>query len=187
MGAGVALRLAISHPARITALVLMASTAEASSPEATAAIGQVRDVWVSTPAPSEDIMDAAIGAWGGGPDVNGVRAQRVKRDWVARHSGAENIDAILQSMDRRDNLFSRLHEIAVPVLLVHGERDETWDVQGAFRIRDAIGTDKARIHIVKDSGHLVIHMRDSEDVCQLISDFVRQVLPEGLRGQPVGL
>jgi pimeloyl-ACP methyl ester carboxylesterase len=76
MGSCIALRIALSHPSRITALALMSSTAEASSPEATAALSQMRDIWVSTPTPSEEIMDIAIRSWGGDPDVKGPRAQR---------------------------------------------------------------------------------------------------------------
>lgn len=178
MGSCIALRIALSHPSRITALILIGSTAEASSPEATTAFSQMRDIWVSTPTPSEEIMDTAIRTWGGDPDVKGPRARRVKEHWVARHSGAENVDPILQSMEQRESLLPRLHEIAAPVLLVHGEKDETtWKVEGALRIRDAIGKAKAKTYIVKDSGHLVIHMRDSEDVSQAIAKFLNQAFP----------
>jgi 3-oxoadipate enol-lactonase len=178
MGACIALRIAISNPSRVTALVVMASTAEPSSPEGTAAIGQVRDIWVSTPSPSEEIMDVAIQAWGGAPDVKGPRAQRVKRHWLQRHSGAENVDAVLESVDRRENLLPRLHEIMVPVMLIHGEQDETWKLENILHIRDALVSAKVKTHIVKDSGHLVIYMRDSKDVSQVIAEFVSQVLPQ---------
>jgi 3-oxoadipate enol-lactonase len=156
----------------------MASTADASSVEATAAVDQVRDIWVSTPSPSEEIMDVAIRGWGGDLDVNCPRAQRIKQNWAARHSGAENVDSILQSVNQRESLLPRLHEITVPVLLIHGEKDETWNIQGALRIQDAIGKAKAQTYIVKDSGHLVIYMRDSEDVSQIIAKFMHQIFPQ---------
>jgi 3-oxoadipate enol-lactonase len=175
MGAAVVLRIALAHPSRITALTLMGSTAEASTPEGDASTQQMRDIWVSTPSPSEDIMDIGIRSWGGDPDVTGPRAKRIKQYWVTRHSGAESVDAILQSVNERDALLPRLHEITVPVLLIHGEKDETWELEGALRIQDAIGKDKAKTYIVKDSGHLVIHMRDSEDVSQAIAKFINQV------------
>jgi 3-oxoadipate enol-lactonase len=179
MGSCIALRIALSHPARITALVLMASTVDASSPEGKAAFYQMRDIWVSTPTPSEEIMNIGIQGWGGEPDVKGPRALRVKHYWVERYSGAESVDAILKSVEERDNLFPRLHEIAVPVLLVHGELDETWKLEGMLRIRDALANAKVETYVVKGSGHLVIHMRDSEDVSQAIAQFVNQVLPQG--------
>jgi len=173
MGACIAMRTALSHPSRTSALILMASTAEAS-----AVVAQMRDVWVSTPEPSAAIMDLAIQSWGGNPDVNGPRAQRVKSDWIARHSGAENVDPVLQSVDEREHLLPRLREISVPVLLVHGEKDETWKLDGALRIRDAIGEARSEIYVVKDSGHLVVHMRDSEDVSRVIARFVERVLTQ---------
>ena len=176
MGSGIALRMALSHPSLVTALVLMSSTADAPTAEGVAAIDKVRDVWVSTPSPSEKIMNIAMMGWGGDPDVHGPRAQLVKRHWVERHSGAENVDAILQSVNQRESLFHRLHEVTVPSLLVHGDRDETWDLQGALRIRDALVNADVKMHIVKDTGHLLIHMRDSEDVSQVIWEFIRGVL-----------
>jgi len=178
MGSSIALRIALSHPARITSLVLMGSTADASSPEGKATIYQMRDIWVSTPTPSEEIMNISIRGWGGEPDVKGPRALRVKHYWAERHSGAENVDAILQSVDQRDNLFPRLHEITAPALLVHGELDETWKLEGMLRIRDALVNAKVETYVVKGSGHLVIHMRDSEDVSQVIAQFVNQALPQ---------
>jgi pimeloyl-ACP methyl ester carboxylesterase len=178
MGACIAMRIALSHQPRTSALILMASTSEPSNPEASAATGQMRDIWASTPSPSEEIMDIGIRSWGGDQDVNGPRAHRVKSDWKSRHSGAENVDSILQSVDQRENLLSRVHEFTVPVLLVHGEKDETWKLEGALRIRDAIGKDKAEIYIVQNSGHLVIYMRESEDVSQIIAKFLKQIRPQ---------
>lgn len=178
MGAGIALHIALSHPSRITALILMGSTADATTAEATAAISQVRDIWVSTPSPSEEIMDIAIRGWGGDPDVKGPRAQRIKRYWAERHSGAENVDPVLQSIEQREFLFPRLHEITAPVLLVHGEKDETWKLEGMLHIRDALVNTQVKTYVVKDSGHLVIHMRDSEDVSQVMVKFIDEVLPQ---------
>jgi 3-oxoadipate enol-lactonase len=153
----------------------MASTAVASNAESTAAINQVRDIWVSTPSPSEDIMDVAIQGWGGDPNVLGPRAKLIKRHWVTRHSGAENVDAILQSVEQRESLLQRLHEVSVPVLLVHGEMDESWKLQGALDIRDQLVNSKVALIVVKKSGHLVVHMRDSEDVSQAIAKFVNGI------------
>lgn len=178
MGAGIALRIALSHCSHVTALILMGSTSDASIPEAIAAISKVRDIWVSTSSPSEEIIDIAIRAWGGDPDLNGPCAQRIKRYWVARHSGADNVDPILQSVDQGECLLPKLHDITVPVLLIHGGDDETWKLEEALRIQDAIGKAKAKTHIVKDSGHLVVHMRDSEDISQVIAEFVKRDVPK---------
>jgi esterase/lipase len=66
----------------------------------------------------------------------------------------------------------------VPVVLIHGEQDETWELEKMLHIRDARVSTKVKTHVVKDSGHLVIYMRDSEDVSQVIAEFVSRVLPQ---------
>ena len=173
MGACIALRLALSHQSRIDALILMSSTAGEESAEGKAAITQVRDIWVSSPSPSEEIMNIAIQGWGGDPNVNGPRAQRIKRDWIERHSGADQIDPVLQSVTQRDNLLEQLREITVPVLIVHGQLDATWGLEHAINIQNALVNAKVTMKVVKESGHLVVWTRDSEDVSRMIADFVK--------------
>jgi 3-oxoadipate enol-lactonase len=176
MGSLIALRIALAHPSRVTALALLACLATAASPEGIALINQVRDIWVSTPTPSEDIMNAAIRGWGGDPDVTGPRAQRIKRDWVDRHSGAENIDEILESLNVRDDIRPRLGEIKTRVLIMNGELDETWKLEEREIVRDGMVNADVKFEVVKGSGHLVVYTRDSEDVSRMIGDFVREVL-----------
>lgn len=174
MGSLIATRLALAYPTRVDGLCLLSSTATAESPEAAAAVAQVRDIWVSTDAPSESIMDIAIQGWGGEADLAGPRATQIKRHWVSRHSGAENIDAILASVVGRDNILGRLKEITVPVLLVHGELDATWKVQEAEAIRDALVNARVKLEVLKGVGHMVIWLRESRDVSDLIAGFVKE-------------
>lgn len=172
MGGCIALRMALSHQSHLEGLIIMSTTASEESLEGKAAITQVRDIWVSTPSPSEEIMNIAIQGWGGDPDVNGPRAKQIKRDWIERHSGAERIDSVLQSVTQRDNLLGRLQEITVPVLIVHGQLDATWNLEHAANIEKALVNAKVTIEVVRDSGHLVVWMRDSEDVSRMMADFV---------------
>ena len=175
MGALIALRLSLAHPSRVKALVLMASLATTGSPEAIAMMLEFRDAWVSTgAAPSENIMNAAIVLWGGDPDVTGARAHRIKHDWVERHSGLENVDAILQSVNGRDDIRGRLHEIKIPVLIVHGELDETWKLEEARIARDGLINAEVRFKVIEGCGHLVLWIRDSEDVSEMIGDFLKE-------------
>ncbi|KAI8801831.1 putative alpha/beta hydrolase [Cladochytrium replicatum] len=177
MGALIALRAALTAPLRITALVVMAATGAASSEQDTANFRIVRNIWVSTPTPPEPIMDASIVAWGGDPDVNGVRSRRIKDAWIARHSGAENVDAVLKSVVGRDDVLERLGSLEMPVLIVHGEHDATWPLEHAENIQAALKKAKSvRLEVVKESGHLVVAMRDSEDVSELIVGFAKEVV-----------
>lgn len=174
MGASVALQLALTHQHRISGLVLIGATASAATPQETEAFSQLSKAWSSTPTPSDDVMNLAIQSWGGNPDVNSARAQMIKSYWVARHSGAKNIEAVLESNQERKDIIAGLEDIRVPVLMVHGELDAAYSLEGAEVIRDHLVNADVKFEVVKDSGHLVIGMRDSEDVSQLIGDFVNR-------------
>ena len=120
-------------------------------------------------------MNAAIRAWGGDPDVEGPRSRRIKWDWVERYSGAENVDPVLESMNVRDDIRGRLGEVKVKVLIVHGEVDQGWKVEEAEMVRDGLVNAEVRFEVIRGSGHLIIWMRDSEDVSGIIGEFVREV------------
>jgi pimeloyl-ACP methyl ester carboxylesterase len=172
MGAMVALRMALLEPARVSGLVLLGASETLPSEASKKAFGQVRDIWVATPTPSEEIMNISIVAWGGAPDVNGDRATRVKDYWVKRHSGPEHVDEILFSVLHRSDITDRLGEIQAPVLLIHGEKDETYPLADAELIRDKLtGSADVQLKVIDGSGHLVIHMRDPHDIAQLINNF----------------
>jgi 3-oxoadipate enol-lactonase len=174
MGGGIAMHMALSHSSRITALVLMSTTASEGTQESKAAMVQMLDTWFSTPSPSEELMDIAMKSWGGDPDVNCPRAQQIKRHWVERHSDPQRVGDVLMSVMDRENLLGRLHEIVVPVLIVHGEMDAIWPLEQAMDIRKGLINAKVSFEIIKGSGHLILWIRDSEDISRMIADFVNK-------------
>jgi pimeloyl-ACP methyl ester carboxylesterase len=176
MGSMIALRLALLDQARFPCLVLLGSNASAATDAQRSAFYQLRDIWVATPAPSEQIMNAAILSWGGNADVDGPRATQIKRDWVQRHSGAENVVPTLDSMMERDALLDRLGEICVPVLLIHGEDDKTYPLQDAVEIQERLVNADVHLEVVKGGGHLLIHLREAEDVAGWIQAFAQKLL-----------
>ncbi|RHZ51860.1 hypothetical protein CDV55_103189 [Aspergillus turcosus] len=176
MGSMIALRLALLDQARFPGLVLLGSNASAATDAQRSAFYQLRDIWVATPAPSEEIMNAAILSWGGNPDVDGPHATRIKQDWVQRHSGAENVVPTLNSMMERDAVLDRLGEICIPVLLIHGEDDKTYPLRDAVEIQQSLVNADVRLQVVKGEGHLLIHLREARDVAEWIQDFSQKVL-----------
>lgn len=179
MGASVVLHTALSHPSRVAALVVIAATGKSATTEQKESFEQLAQVWASTPVPSEEVMDAAIRSWGGEPDLSGPYARRIKDHWATRHAGAENINAILQSNQEREDILGRLEAIQGPVLMIHGEKDGTYPLDGAEAIRDGLRNATVKFEVIKDSPHLVIGMRDSEDVSILIENFVKEVTTKG--------
>jgi pimeloyl-ACP methyl ester carboxylesterase len=176
MGSMIALRLALLDQARFVGLVLLGSNASAATDAQRSAFYQLCDIWVATPSPSEQIMNAGILSWGGDPDVEGSRATHIKQDWVQRHSGAENVEPTLDSMMERDALLDRLGEIRVPVLLIHGEDDKTYPLQDAVEIKERLVNADVRLEVVKGGGHMLIHLREAKDVAEWIQGFVQKVL-----------
>ncbi|GFF97715.1 putative esterase YtxM [Aspergillus udagawae] len=176
MGSMIALRLALLDRARFSGLILLASNASASTDAQRTAFYQLSDTWIATPAPSEQIMNAAILSWGGNPDLEGPRATRIKEDWIQHHSGAENVVPILNSMMERDSLLDQLGEIRVPVLLIQGEDDKTYPLQDVLEIKEGLVNADVCLEIVKDEGHLLIHLREAKDVAGWIQAFVQKVL-----------
>jgi len=166
--------MALSYSSRITALVLMATTASEGTQESKAAVIQMTDIWFSTPSPSEELMDNAMKSWGGDPDVNCPRAQQIKRHWVERPSDPQRVGDVLMSVMDRENVLGRLHEIAVPVLIVHGEMDTTLPLDQAMAMRKGLLNAKVSFEIIKGFGHLILWIRDSEDVSRMIADFVNK-------------
>ncbi|KAL2869530.1 alpha/beta fold hydrolase [Aspergillus lucknowensis] len=176
MGSMIALRLAMLDQPRFVGLVLLASNASAVTEAQRSAFYQLCDIWVAAPAPSEQIMNAAILSWGGNPDVDGPRATQIKQDWIHRHSGAENVVPTLNSMMERDALLDRLGEIHVPVLLIHGEDDKTYPLQDAVDIKERLVNTDVSLEVVNGEGHLLIQLREANDVAEWILDFVKRVL-----------
>ncbi|CEL08508.1 hypothetical protein ASPCAL11657 [Aspergillus calidoustus] len=175
MGTMVALRIALLQQTKLTGLILLSANASAASEAHKTGFPQLRDIWTATPSPSDAIMNGAILAWGGATDVNSPRAQRIRDDWVQRHSGKENIDPTLASMMGRESLLGRLSEIRVPVLLVQGEDDRTYPVADAEEIQRGLVNAPVSLEVLKGEGHLLVYLRESEDVTGLIRGFAARV------------
>ncbi|KAI9879512.1 MAG: hypothetical protein M1830_008304 [Pleopsidium flavum] len=158
MGSCIALRIALKHPARVLALVLMAATSTAATAADKQAFEYVR-------------QPGAVPSTSNPPSF-----QRIKTEWVARQSGAENVDAIFETIVERDDITDMLASIRHPVLLIHGRLDRTWKMEEAVIIRDALINAKVRLEALEDCGHRVIYARDSEGVGMLIRDFIAQVM-----------
>lgn len=178
MGAMVSLRIALLPTnLNITGLILLGVNTTPPSDAAKASLKYVRDIWTSTAQPSEDIMNLSIQAWGGSPDIEGPRAKKVKEHWVERHSGSENVDNIMDSINNQDDIRGRLREVAVQkVLLVHGSDDLTYPVGEAELVKKGLtAVGDVRLEILDGVGHLVFHIRKGEDVVRLIERFVVDV------------
>ena len=67
-------------------------------------------------------------------------------------------------------MWERLHELAIPVLLVVGEEDVKFR-NIAHEMKDRIG-DNARLEVITEAGHTV-HLEQSQQVAELLSGFLQ--------------
>jgi pimeloyl-ACP methyl ester carboxylesterase len=152
MGGGVALDLTLTHPERVARLVLIATgprvprTAEASAP-----ITLLR-----THGKTRAVM------------------AEILHHWFYRQPDADEFEPILEDAMRwpEEALFevrasleandysSRLREIAVPTLVIHGERDHTRPVEQARDTAKALPD--GRLVVIPEAGHTPMHEAPAE-------------------------
>ena len=173
MGSLIAMRIALNYPQYVNGVVALSSTSRAATPEAVALFQQVYDVWISTPTPSEEIMNLSIQAWGGSPDITCNRAMTIKKNWCERYNGAKNVEAIAQAVNSRDDIVGRLSDIECPILLIQGEKDTTWSLEEAEitvkQLKDG------EVKVVPATGHMLIFIRDAPEVNGWIEEFAKRL------------
>jgi pimeloyl-ACP methyl ester carboxylesterase len=174
MGSLISLRMALKYPSRVDGIVAMSSISRAATKEVIEVFTQFYNGWVSTTTPSEELMNLAIVGWGGdNVNVNSDRAKIIKRDWTERYSGIVNVEGIAESLNTRDDIVDELTHVKCPVSLIHGEMDTTWGVEEAEieleKLRDG------ELKIVKGEGHMLIFIREAEDVNGWIEEFLKKL------------
>jgi 3-oxoadipate enol-lactonase len=115
-GGFIALRVALSAPGRVRALVLLDSQAGTEDPEVVPLYQGMLDEWVAK-GPSDEIASAAAGLILGEPGLN--------ETWIARWKARPHQSIALpgQTLITRDDITDRLGAISVPALVVHGTSD----------------------------------------------------------------
>ena len=151
----------------------MSSTCRAATPEVVALFHEFYKGWVSTPVPSEDLMNLGMMGWGGTIDINSKRCKMVKQQWSERYNGEDKVDAIAESLNIRDDVVSKLGGIKVPVLLIHGQKDITWSLEEAeIAVK---GLARGELKVVEGVGHMVIFIREADDVNAWIAEFLEKL------------
>jgi 3-oxoadipate enol-lactonase len=115
-GGFLSLRVALTAPERVAALVLLDTEAGAYGPEELAAFGPLRDGWL-TYGPIDDIANV-VAAIILGDEVESAR-------WIAfwRTRPKELFEHSSACLFERDSVVDRLGEITCPALVVHGTAD----------------------------------------------------------------
>lgn len=143
-GGYAAQRLALKHPDRVDALLLMSTCGNVDPKEMLEMCGQMRDAWRSIgPIPDlvNELMTAIIG-----PEEGVSSFWKVWRPkWEAR-SGEEIFHAMNNLMER-DDIEPLLGKITQPALVSHGEADQGVPIELGERLAAALPNSKPLIRL----------------------------------------
>ena len=158
MGAGIALRFALAHPVRTRALLLAAFPAAADTPGSYASVAGAFAARIES-----DGLEAA-GAefvWGPSAGLDGAAAALVRRGFLEHspHGLAHTLRGVIAVQPSVASLAPRLAELAIPTLVVVGERDQ---LSLATSRKLAAALPNGRLVEIARAGHLVNLARPAE-------------------------
>ncbi|HWK45975.1 MAG TPA: alpha/beta hydrolase [Stellaceae bacterium] len=145
-GGFLSMRAALLEPERVNSLVLLATRAATDSAETVENFRQLRDEWRRNGAKnvSGPLAEVLLG-----PDVDPV-------PWVERWArmGLGDMDLPLRALMERDDLTSKLPDIACPSIVVHGTADKAIDIEhGKHLAQNLPGC--SGLHPQEGAGHAV--------------------------------
>ena len=145
-GGSVALRFALKHPERVSALILLGTQAGAEDPEKVATFQAMLDVWEAeglTDQLAETIAALILGNGFPGRDV-----------WIAkwRQIPRSLLRPAFKALVGRDDIHDRLGEITAPTLVVHGTADAAINIELAQRLSSELANCRSLITI-EGGGH----------------------------------
>ena len=150
MGARFCLHLALSNPEMVRGLVLLSGTAGIEDPEERA---QRRDQDVRTAARIKaEGLEAFLDAWLAQPLFAELSDERAFRDERLENTVTGLMSSLQQAgTGSQDPSWHRLSGLAMPVLVLAGDRDEKFAAL-ARRMADEIGAN-ATLALIPDAGH----------------------------------
>jgi pimeloyl-ACP methyl ester carboxylesterase len=127
-GGFIALRFALRHPERVSALILLGTQAGSEDPVKVATYRTMLDVWETDGL--NDQLAETIAAIMLGNDWPGRQAWITK--W--RQKPRSLLRQAFEALAGRDDIHDRLGEIKAPTLVIHGTADAAIDIEEAERL-----------------------------------------------------
>ena len=163
-GGFLSLRAALRAPDRVRALVLIDTQAGLEASEALPLYEGMNAEWTANgPAAVQDAIAGLIL----GP---GIDPQPWFDKWAA--APRETFNLPFRCLVDRDDITDRLSEIACPVIIFHGDRDESIPMEKAEVLRTSLPGCEALV-VVKGAPHAA-NMSHPDQVNGPLSDFLRQ-------------
>jgi pimeloyl-ACP methyl ester carboxylesterase len=143
-GAFLGMRCALTHPAQVRALVLIAAQTGIDDPTTRQGYQQIFDAWIANKLP--DQIATTIEQILFGPDWPGAAAWREK--WHAMT--VPNLRGAFDALVNRDDIGDKVSVIRVPTLIIHGDADNAIPLAKARAMRASIPNAEM---VVVEGGH----------------------------------
>jgi pimeloyl-ACP methyl ester carboxylesterase len=129
-GGFIALRVALTAPERVRALIVMGSSGQAEDPQVADSYRQLAATWREH-GPIEPLLDIVASICLGEFD-----ATPWKNKW--RGVDGDHLTRILETLVDRDDLTNRLNEIQTSTLVLHGDADAAYPLARASHLVDQL-------------------------------------------------
>jgi 2-succinyl-6-hydroxy-2,4-cyclohexadiene-1-carboxylate synthase len=168
MGGRIALHIALAHPDLVHRLILVSATPGIEDDRARAARREADEAQAAELARSGDI-DGFLQRWLAGPLFATLPAEKAGLE-ARRTNTAAGLASSLRGLGTgtQDNLWPRLAELAMPVLVVAGQADATYS---AIAERMAAAIPKAQLALLPGAGHTA-HLEQPERFAGLVCAFL---------------
>ena len=173
-GGFTALRFALKHPDRVSALILIDTQAGVEDPEKVATYEVMLDVWEAEGL--NDQLAETIAAIVLGNEWPGRAA------WIAkwRQRPRSLLRPAFQALVGREDIHDRLGDIKAPAMVIHGTADAAIDLELAQRLCSGLANCRPLVAI-KGGGH-ASNLTHPELVNLAIQEFLSELALRTLRG-----
>ena len=140
-GGFLSLRAALRHPDRVSALVLIDTTAGVDDEETRAGYRQMFDTWMQAGPVDELTSTVADLILGDDPAL--------REEWIARWKAKppEELVEPARCLLERDDVSDRLREIGCPALMIHGTADESIPISEAEAMDAALPESRGVVRV----------------------------------------
>ncbi len=161
-GGFLSLRVALTAPERVRALILLDTQAGTEDPDVVPGYEALRDTWLAA-GPVDELVETVAGLIISDPEVDPI--------WIAKWKQQPNdyIQQPFATLMSRDDVTGRLGEITCPAIVVHGTEDASISMDKAEALAAGlVGSGP----VVKVGGAHAANLTNPEPVNAALSDFL---------------
>ncbi|UJR11298.1 hypothetical protein I4U23_015479 [Adineta vaga] len=173
-GGFIALRMALLEPRRVKGLILLGTSVYSTPEQVRINAGKIRDKWCETKIPSDEVIMARAGSFGGATRVNEKVFEKIKEMWIERYAGAEGYDPAMTCLLDRDAIDDQLEKLTMPTLVLHGSEDHIISAEEAKIWTSKVPNLWKFLIVERGVHHLSLTEPGNDVAAELIPEFIKQ-------------